>query len=108
MGNCMRHGKSSAVWAGEDWGSLTSKPWGNDDGDPEMKRLLGQSPSTTEVKITISKKELEELAKKVNMQGLSLEQVLAKMVKEAGGYATELPEHHRHWRPVLQSIPEMD
>lgn len=108
MGNCIGHGKSSAVWAGEDWGSLTPKDRENDDGPSEGKRLLGRSSSNREVKITISKKELEELVKKVNMQGLSLQEVLARMVREGSGHAAESPEHHRHWKPELQSIPEVD
>ncbi|GLT29395.1 hypothetical protein SLA2020_042670 [Shorea laevis] len=108
MGNCMGHGKSSAVWAGEDWGSLTPENRENDDGDLERTRLLGRSSSTREVKITISKKELEELMKKVNMQGLSLEEVLGRRVREGSGHAAEFPEHHGHWKPELQSIPEVD
>ncbi|XP_021294414.1 uncharacterized protein LOC110424211 [Herrania umbratica] len=120
MGNCLRHGKAS--WDGDDWVSLASAHrQGDDDGEVinimEKESLLGakrfaslsssspSSPSTREVKITISKKELEQLVQKVDMQGLTLEQVLVSMVK--GGDVYEV-EHHRPWKPVLQSIPEVN
>ncbi|XP_017979203.1 PREDICTED: uncharacterized protein LOC18597142 [Theobroma cacao] len=117
MGNCLRHGKAS--WDDDDWGSLASTHrQEDDDGEviniTEKESLLGakrvaslssSSPSAREVKITISKKELEQLVRKVDMQGLTLEQVLVSMVK--GGDVYEL-EHHRPWKPVLQSIPEVN
>ncbi|XVE87792.1 hypothetical protein DITRI_Ditri19aG0016600 [Diplodiscus trichospermus] len=111
MGNCIRHGKSS--WADDDdWGSLASThQQGDDHGEVsimEKEKLLGgtRDENTREVKITISKKELERLVQNVNMQGLTLEQVLVRMVKGGGdGYEAE---HHRSWRPMLQSIPEVN
>jgi hypothetical protein len=46
MGNCLRRQSGSVVWAGDDWGSLTSKnPFEDDDddnaGNVERHRLLG-------------------------------------------------------------------
>ncbi|XWS12829.1 hypothetical protein CRYUN_Cryun37aG0123800 [Craigia yunnanensis] len=109
MGNCIRREKSS--WADDDdWGSLVSIHRQGDDGEisiMEKEKLLGgkRDENTREVKITISKKELEQLVQKVDMQGLTLEQVLVRMVKGEDVYEEE---HHRSWKPVLQSIPEVN
>ncbi|XP_022724048.1 uncharacterized protein LOC111280822 [Durio zibethinus] len=110
MGNCIRHEKSS--WADNDeWGSLVSTHrQGTDDGEisiMEKEKFIGgkRAANSRVLKITISKKELEKLVQKVDMQGLTLEQVLARMVK--GGNVYE-EEHHRSWKPVLQSIPEVN
>ncbi|XVF40745.1 hypothetical protein PTKIN_Ptkin01aG0139900 [Pterospermum kingtungense] len=111
MGNCIRREKSS--WADDDdWGSLVSTHRQVDDGEiniMEKEKLLCDQPdaNTREVKITISKKELEQLIHKVNMQGLNLEQVLARMVKGEDTYIYEV-EDHRLWKPMLQSIPELN
>ncbi|XP_008446374.1 uncharacterized protein LOC103489132 [Cucumis melo] len=103
------------VFAGDDWGSFSSKHGrgcgGNattSGGDPEKHRLLGDqkeaaSCSQPLVKIKMTKRELEVLVKKLEMQGLTLEQVIGRMMKGEEEYEIE---HHRSWRPSLQSIPE--
>lgn len=126
MGNCCGHESSSMVWAGDDWGSVTlpekqqhgvlfDEAGSGASSNMEKKRLLGEkrnsftslasSSSTREVKIKMTKRELEELVRNVEMQGLSLEQVLARMINGNNGYQLE---HQRSWRPVLQSIPEVN
>ncbi|KAK8591882.1 hypothetical protein V6N13_062478 [Hibiscus sabdariffa] len=117
MGNCFRLQKACRVNDnddGDDWGSLVSiykESEGDDVGftsTVERERLLGggRNTSTREMKITISKKELELLVHKVEMQGLTLEQVLTNMVNIGGDlYDAEQP---RPWKPVLQSIPEVN
>ncbi|KAA8523682.1 hypothetical protein F0562_010105 [Nyssa sinensis] len=99
-------------WAGEDWGiPPTEKIFSGDTiGDKAMKldekTLLGDlkggfpppPPSATEVKIKISKKQLEELLSRMDVQGLSVQQVLAQLINGE--------THQRAWRPALQSIPE--
>ncbi|XP_059440490.1 uncharacterized protein LOC132172945 [Corylus avellana] len=125
MGNCLRRQSgSSVVWAGDDWGSLTSKNSFEDDDDDnacnvERHRLLGvetgafslsssstntSTAGTREVKITITKKELEELVGRADMQGLSTKQILSRLMDSADRY----DEHQRPWRPALQSIPEVN
>ncbi|XP_022140150.1 uncharacterized protein LOC111010880 [Momordica charantia] len=115
MGNCCRSQSSTLVWAGDDWGSFNSKHGrgGNattSGGDTEKQRLLGPKKAAAtaaagEVKIKMTKKELEDLVEKLEKQGLSLEEVIGRMVK--GGEEDEYEmEHHRSWRPSLQSIPE--
>ncbi|KAL2245313.1 UNVERIFIED_CONTAM: hypothetical protein Sindi_2799500 [Sesamum indicum] len=111
MGNCIRKG-SAAEWGGEDWGSFASGDKTGTRGDlyshslgVQKKSLLGESDgvlSSTEVKIKISKKELEQLVKKADAQGLSVQQVLAQLMDVGDRFEA----HQRSWRPALQSIPE--
>ncbi|XP_010278699.1 PREDICTED: uncharacterized protein LOC104612811 [Nelumbo nucifera] len=120
MGNCMRH-ESSMTWAGEDWGSPASdgmfvndSPYGvlsdksRRTSDTEKESLLGEKignvNTSTEVKIKISKKQLEELLGRVDVRGLSVEQILGLLQKVSDHYQTTT--QHRSWRPALQSIPE--
>ncbi|CAL1372648.1 unnamed protein product [Linum trigynum] len=144
MGNCCRKSLSStAVWAdddSDDWEALGnhhrivlfdadrgehSVVGGeeiNDDSSSDKNQLLparsssSSSSSGREVKIKVSRRELEELMSRVEMQGLSSEQVLARLIISSaggGGGAAGLfsdpadEDHHRHWKPVLQSIPEV-
>lgn len=116
------------VWAGDEWESLAPE-----EGDPpppfDEQRVLSHkkassssssrpSPpagvSTTEVKIRITKKELQELLGKAEVQNLSSEQVLTRLIN-AGRFGNAAPrhgddddDHHHHWRPGLTSIPEVN
>ncbi|KAF9589023.1 hypothetical protein IFM89_018262 [Coptis chinensis] len=118
MGNCLRH-ESSDIWCGEDWGSPLPQKLATKNGmynksrrnnsTAEEESLLGDDhkrnvPCTTEVKIKITKKELEELLGKVDVQGLSVEQVLSHLINASDEYHT----HQKSWRPALQSIPEVN
>ncbi|XP_062088557.1 uncharacterized protein LOC133795124 [Humulus lupulus] len=131
MGNCLRH-ESAMVWAGDDWGSLEQKSSHNnsmhtDHGSMERFKLLGDqtesgsssssssSSSHHEVKIKISKKELEQLMGRLRgAQGLSVEQVLLSQLINGGDqYDHDLQsqwewDHQRSWKPVLQTIPEVN
>lgn len=115
---------------GDDWDSLTSKRdkrrvssrkvfdevHGVSLGNMEKERLLGalraSSDANGKVKIKISKKELQELLgeKEKKKQGeerhASAEQVLARLIHHASNDYHDA--HHRPWRPVLQSIPEVN
>ncbi|KAI3755868.1 hypothetical protein L1987_55677 [Smallanthus sonchifolius] len=87
MGNCMK--KQPAIQSDDDiWGSPVTSP--------RLKTV------TTEVKIKISKKQLEELLGRTDVQGLTVEQVLAQLMDASDGFES----HQRSWRPALQSIPE--
>ncbi|KAK2981081.1 hypothetical protein RJ640_012036 [Escallonia rubra] len=59
--------------------------------------------TTTEVKIKITNKQLEELLGKIDVKGLPVQQVLAQLMSAGDGYEA----HQRSWRPALQSIPEV-
>jgi len=101
MGNCLKH-QSSTKYATED----------NDEWDfsPSEGNSAGKSngaaskTTTTEVKIKITKKQLEELLSKVDKRELRVEQVLAQLMNHSNGYESL----QRSWRPALQSIPEID
>ena len=99
MGNCLKR-KSLPEYATDD----------DDDWDlPEKYEGLPSknddlSGKTTEIKIKITKKQLEELLGKVDVKGLRAEQVLTHLVSHSDRFLA----HQRAWRPNLQSIPEVD
>ncbi|CAL5183901.1 unnamed protein product [Lathyrus oleraceus] len=130
MGNCCA--SSSMEWAGDDWGSLTSKhnPRMNsskvfdevhgvssEKKEKEKEKLLGalraSSDGNGKVKIKISKKELAVLLGERKEQGVgggtghaSAEQVLVGLLNARDHVNHDV--HHRTWKPVLQSIPEVN
>jgi len=127
MGNCCT--SSSMEWAGEDWGSLTSnhksrmnsskvfdEVHGLSLGNMEKEKLLGalraSSDANGKVKIKISKKELAVLLGESEKQGVgstkhaSAEHVLVGLLNARDHVNHDV--HHRLWKPVLQSIPELD
>lgn len=70
-------------------------------------RKRDETRSATEVKIKISRKQLQEMLRKVNNKELLIDEALSRLVSEAA--AVELKDiHHNghHWRPDLESIPE--
>ncbi|OMO80637.1 hypothetical protein CCACVL1_12838 [Corchorus capsularis] len=130
MGNCFRH-QSSTQWAGDDWGTSPASHdedeefFGNESKrdtyeynkgmvNLEEKGLLGNhqklgytttsSNSTHEVKVKITKKQLEELLGRVDVKELSVQQVLAQLISVSNQYEA----NQRSWRPALQSIPEVN
>lgn len=112
MGNCLRRDQKSSWGDDDDWESLVSthRQGEINSNIMEKDKLLGdRNEHTREVKITMSKKELEQLVEKVNqLQGFTLEQVLAKMVQDEDTFELLEVEHHRPWKPMLQSIPEVN
>ena len=119
MGNCLRH-ESSMQWGGDDWGSPAVDHRGfpgDTSGDMSHKKdtsyanyatTMSNSASTTagtEVKIKITKKQLEELLSKADVKDMTVQQVLAKLISVSDRYQTQ---QIRAWRPALQSIPEVN
>ncbi|CAA6658215.1 unnamed protein product [Spirodela intermedia] len=85
MGNCVK--RQSAAGAG--------------------RRKGEESRSATEVKIKISRKQLQEILRKVDSNELLIDDTLSRLVSEAA--AVEFNDFHHngyHWRPDLESIPE--
>lgn len=109
MGNCFRR-DSSTVWAGhggdydddddEYWGSFTRPIHGG----LEKEGLLASS--IREIKIKISKKELEELVGRVEEHQFPRDQVLSRLIN-ASQHCEEVLRQ-RSWRPRLQTIPEVN
>ncbi|MCL7034524.1 hypothetical protein MKW94_011229 [Papaver nudicaule] len=125
MGNCCKR-ESSMSWGGDDWDCFESESACTKEtqrcsgkSNQKAKTATGKkmedqslftcetnkchknvmSPST-EVKIRITKKELEELLGKIDVQGLSMEQILTQLIKTH--------DEHQSWRPALSSIPEVN
>ncbi|TXG47039.1 hypothetical protein EZV62_026333 [Acer yangbiense] len=137
MGNCLKRSGSSNKDDDDQyfWGSSSHRRHGSRVMDEsgrgsgcgeevaKKQNLLGASVSpsssnnnnksiTREVKIKITKKELEELIGRADVQGLSVEQVLAELIN-GPDYHSDGQDHHklhhqRSWRPVLQTIPEVN
>nr|GEY27918.1 hypothetical protein [Tanacetum cinerariifolium] len=55
-----------------------------------------------EIKIKISKKQLEKLLGSADVKGLTAQQVLAQLMN----VSDRVESHQRVWRPALQSIPD--
>ncbi|WCJ20226.1 hypothetical protein M5689_002474 [Euphorbia peplus] len=117
MGNCCIR-DSSQMFDGEDWGSLKkSSSHGSHCDLTEKRRLLGgdqedcSSSSSSSgihcVKIKITKRELEELMERAQKQGLTMEQVMVNFVSSPSDKSDD-QLHHFHWKPALQSIPEVN
>ncbi|KAL6999298.1 hypothetical protein U1Q18_000460 [Sarracenia purpurea var. burkii] len=130
MGNCIRK-EPPTQWGGEDWGSPEPEMLFSGDRSQEI-RLYDDKPTKiekeclslsstfsspcsfpgksaeaagTEVKIRITKKQLEELLGTTDVRGLSVHQVLELLMSAGDRYETD---HQRSWRPALQSIPEVN
>ncbi|XP_057420328.1 uncharacterized protein LOC130714449 [Lotus japonicus] len=130
MGNCIVPA-SSMEWDGEDWGnslkSSSSKVFDeahvlslakNVKKEKLLRTLKNSGDANGMVKIKISKKEVAELFGLIEKQQLnnkkkqvaggasSAEQVLLRLInarnKDHENY------HHRPWRPVLETVPELD
>ncbi|XP_020258429.1 uncharacterized protein LOC109834825 [Asparagus officinalis] len=56
--------------------------------------------ASTELKLKITKKQLEKLLKRIDGRDLTVQEVLANLMSHH-----EDPD--RHWKPALQSIPEV-
>ncbi|XP_060178020.1 uncharacterized protein LOC132607956 [Lycium barbarum] len=112
MGNCLRHDLESVA-------PVTGL-------DAEKERLLWINTSNTNnfssfsssslnskrgMKIRITKKELEEMVGKVDMQmkGVTVDQVLSAMLinSREEGFDHRIQRQQYSWRPVLQRIPEV-
>ncbi|XP_050217299.1 uncharacterized protein LOC126668127 [Mercurialis annua] len=110
MGNCI-HRESSTQWGGDDWGSSPAPPSDNIEGQllGDLNRDFTKSPSAAtktsnkEIKIKITKKQLEELLGRIDTEELSIEQVLGQLISVSN---QSFNAHQRSWRPNLQSIPE--
>ncbi|KAK9133430.1 hypothetical protein Scep_012958 [Stephania cephalantha] len=115
MGNCCardhhphhhhHHLNVPSLW-GEEEDYSTS--WSSDHHDQK----LSSTASTETIKIRISRRELEELMGKVEVQRLSVDQMVAHLIS-LRSRVVHVDNHFDHlhrisWRPALQSIPEVN
>ncbi|XP_022876970.1 uncharacterized protein LOC111395203 [Olea europaea var. sylvestris] len=102
MGNCCRR-ESSMVWASveDEWNqSVTLKK--------EKESLLSDHDhNREEVKIKITKRQLQEFLGRVDMEDLTTEQALCQLVNAGDGNLSDV-QSRRPWRLRLHSIPEVD
>ncbi|KAJ0232196.1 hypothetical protein HA466_0292870 [Hirschfeldia incana] len=110
MGNCLRH-ESETHWSGEDWDDdfITEHEEAQDlhhhqdsSNTTSIKSsktvILTQDNKSShhEIKIRLTKKQLQDLLNQVNVHDLT-----------GSDRKTEEGHHHRLWTPVLHSIPEV-
>ncbi|XP_022151029.1 uncharacterized protein LOC111019048 [Momordica charantia] len=60
---------------------------------------------TTEVKIRITKRELEKLLRKVDVEELPVTELLSQLIDVGDAFEST---HRRSWRPSLQTIHELN
>ncbi|KAI3828306.1 hypothetical protein L1987_02406 [Smallanthus sonchifolius] len=111
MGNCMKK-QPAAKSDGGGWGSPATSPEKRDisgnhrngswKGEKYSGDRFSEKTATTEVKIKISKKKLEELLGRKDLQELTVEQMIAQLMS----LSERFESHQRSWRPALRSIPE--
>ncbi|KAJ4801397.1 DUF4228 domain protein [Rhynchospora pubera] len=63
--------------------------------------------STHEVRIKITKKQLDELLKQAESKGLPVQDVLASLLETGKPHQVKHRSIGQCWRPALQSIPEI-
>lgn len=99
MGNCLKRPSTSSSDDEDDRYFYYNK-----EEEEEMRLLKPAGAKTDQLKIKVTKKELEELLGRADMVGMSTVQLLVELVKVKG----EFEVRHRPWKPSLQSIPEID
>ncbi|WOH04197.1 hypothetical protein DCAR_0623606 [Daucus carota subsp. sativus] len=122
MGNCIKK-QSSMEWGGDDWSEdysdISDKKTNlhrhnNDDDYNSIKEKTGSlAPNDGElkepkqVKLKITRKQLEQVLKltKTDIQGVSVEELLAHLIN--GGIDDVQSNQTRSWRPELPTITEL-
>jgi hypothetical protein len=103
MGNCLRP-QRAATWAdGDEW-----------EEEAEVCTAAAEEEKKVEVKIRVTRRQLQELLEKAGCGGgrgdggkakrRQVEEVLAELM--TSGRVCYQQEMRRHWRPALYSIPE--
>ncbi|KAL8172459.1 hypothetical protein V2J09_024263 [Rumex salicifolius] len=115
MGNCIRR-QSRAQWAGEDWEPAISPP-----AEPEKPapRAVDDDLKSTkspdskskrsdrrEVKVKITKKQLEEVIRKMKMEvneeeGFTVQEVLEKLMKMSSHFEAQRNMTSSAWKPRI-------
>lgn len=102
MGNCLCRAPPPATWSDDDdEAARWAKP-------EEGRRRKDSSPSSTEVRIRIAKKQLEELLRSAEAEGSTAGEVMKDLINMSMEDDCSEIFHRRfyQWRPSLQSIKE--
>ncbi|KAK4727318.1 hypothetical protein R3W88_032235 [Solanum pinnatisectum] len=104
MGNCMKK-ELSVLETNKDCRKTMKLE--EDDllmGENNKENIHSSTTKMNEVKIKITKKQLSELMGKADIEGLSIHQLLTKLMN------VDEDELHRHrsWRPALHTILEVN
>lgn len=117
MGNCLRH-ESEMHWAGEDWDDVTTEDEDHHHNHHHSSKtsnksktvvVTGDSKSSDHgIKIRLTKKEFQDLLSKVNvLDHYTFHQHVFSCPNLINQYE-ETNQLQSSWRPVLQSIPEVN
>lgn len=104
---------TAADWGGDDWGSFAAGPTAPTEYESLSKGSADSASSSsssssssltegTEVKIKISKQQLEQILKSAEVEGLTAQEMLSKLLNGGDNFES----NQRSWKPALQSIPE--
>ncbi|XP_028800675.1 uncharacterized protein LOC114755947 [Neltuma alba] len=103
MGNCLKHPSTGKYTTDDDdfWDYTLEKEVVY---CPEKDTGGGSTTGkTTGLKIKITKKQLEALLGKVDVNDLRTDKFMAQLISHGHHFQT----HQRRWKPALQSIPEL-
>ncbi|CAO2171724.1 unnamed protein product [Urochloa humidicola] len=109
MGNCCFKLNRAAVWAdGDEW----EEEWAESKAAKDTAAAEAKMGHRVEVKIRVTKRQLQELLEKAGGRGVCgkaqrAENVLAELMTSGRVcYQKQHEEMRGHWRPALYSIPE--
>lgn len=109
MGNCCRR-ESAMVWASvDDWDEPTPQkdpPMGKEYllGDDNRAPATASTPLQEQVKIKITKRELEELLASARLQDVPVDRLLSRLINAVDH--SHVQRDQRSWVPTLHSIAE--
>ncbi|KAK3125152.1 hypothetical protein QOZ80_7BG0600960 [Eleusine coracana subsp. coracana] len=122
MGNCLERSCQGRAAAGEHWANKRAvwaeeKVIASEKEEEEEETCKGESeppaPATDQVKIRITRKQLEELLRRVDdgnqdggVGGVPVREVISELLSDASSSSVRHRGAQGQWRPSLQSIPE--
>ncbi|PKU86716.1 uncharacterized protein LOC110096326 [Dendrobium catenatum] len=104
MGNCLRHRQPVTMVDGDD----EEEHWIKTEKAEELttSRPKETSAPSTEVRIRISKKQLEEFLRQAEIKGLPTRDVMIELINMSMAESNEIIHDQYHWKPALRSIAE--
>ncbi|GJN11625.1 hypothetical protein PR202_ga29827 [Eleusine coracana subsp. coracana] len=119
MGNCLERSRRGRAGGAEHWANKRAvwaeeKVIASEKEEEEEETCKGESeppaPATDQVKIRITRKQLEELLRRVDDGnqdgGVPVREVISELLCDASSSSVQHRGEQGQWRPSLQSIPE--